>query len=697
MRLRLGQAQHNLDLVIRLNAIRLRRVTRGELVFYQAQADRDYQAAFRDGELASVNDHPARVAAVVRASPVRAALVAALEDWAVCCIDKARRDWLLEVVRQTDTDPEGWRGRCLDPAAWDDPAALAESARTVPESQPVSFQLALGERLRATGGDAATFLKRVQKEHPADFWANLILGNAVLQAAPQEAAGYYRAALASRPKAAVGYCAVGDALRLQNRMDEAIDYYKKAIEVEPAYARAHSNLGLALQARSRLDEAIDCYRKALGFDPDYAWAHHNLATALCAKGRLDEAYDHYQQVIRVDPRNPEVQNGLASVLLRQGRGQEALLGWRKALETNPPEHAAWLGYAELCLFLGQQEEYRRIRRALLDRFGTTGDPYIAEPVGRACLLMPGGEDELRKAAALIDRAAAAKAIVPAWIYRYFLFARGLADFRTGRLDSAISLMEGEAKAVMGPCPRLIVAMAQHRQGQKKLAQKMLASAIVNFDWSAAQADNRDVWMCQILRREAEGMILPNLRVFLEGEYDPQDNNERLALLGVCEFLGLYHAAAKLYSEALTADPELGDSLAAECRRRAAIGDERPVGRVEELNTECRYPAARCAALAGCGLGEDGAGLGDVERSRWRRQAREWLQADLALWAKVLEGPSPAGRDLARKRLTLWQADPDLARLREASALDDLPTGERKECLTLWNDVASVLSRARTIQ
>jgi eukaryotic-like serine/threonine-protein kinase len=111
----------------------------------------------------------------------------------------------------------------LDPAAWYDRSVLAELARTAPvASESVSFLLAFGERLRATRNDAAAFLRRVQNEHPADFWANLIAGNAMLQSAPQEAAGYYRAALASRPQAPVGYCAVGDTLRSQQLPDRAI-------------------------------------------------------------------------------------------------------------------------------------------------------------------------------------------------------------------------------------------------------------------------------------------------------------------------------------------------------------------------------------------------------------------------------------------------------------------------------------------
>jgi serine/threonine-protein kinase len=673
---RLGQARRDLDLVFQLDTIRLKRVTRGELVYYKAQADRAYEETFREAGLGKPHDPPLEVAAVINASAVRGALVAALDDWAVCAADERQRGWLLEVARRADPDPEGWRERVLEPAAWGDSGALAELARTVPVARrSVSLLLALGERLWIAGGDAAPFLKRVQKEHPADFWANLILGNVLLQPAPQEAGGYYRAALATRPGAAVGYCAVGDALRLQNGLREAIDYYEKALEVDADYARAHSNLGLALQARDRLDEAIDSYRQALRLDPDYGWAHHNLGNALREKGRLDEAYDHYQQVLRLDPKNLEAENGIRSVLLRQGRGHEVQAVWRKALEANPPEHSAWFGYAELCLFLGQEEEYRRARRAMLDRFGASTDPYIAERVSRACLLLPASGDELRKAVALADRAVAAKGLAGQWVYRYFLFAKGLAEYRQGRLDGAIAVMKGEASQVMGPAPRLIVAMAQYRQGQTKQARQTLGVAVFAFDWSAAQADRRDTWICHVLRREAEALILPNLPAFLKGTYQPQDNDERLALLGACQYQGLHGAAARLYADAVATHPALA----------------------ADSTSECRYRAARSAALAGCGLSKDAGKLSEVERARWRKQARDWLLADLTVRAKTLASGSDGARVQVRKMLTHWQVDPDLAGLREPGALEERSVDEREECLALWKEIAAVLNHAYTTE
>ena len=49
--------------------------------------------------------------------------------------------------------------------------------------------------------------------------------------------------------------------------------------------------------------------------------------------------------------------------------------------------------------------------------------------------------------------------------------------------------------------------------------------------------------------------------------------------------------------AIGADPDLADNLTTECRYRST--EEEPFyERVETVNTEARYLAARCAALAG---------------------------------------------------------------------------------------------------
>jgi serine/threonine-protein kinase len=675
LRRRLGQARHDLDLVVRLDGIRMKRVSTGEEGLNNAQADRDYAGAFREARLGEVRDDPGAVAARVRASAVRGALVAALDDWAVSVTDKERRRWLLEVARRADPDPDGWRDRVRDPAAWEDGAALAEWARTAPVAEPsVTLLVALGQRLRATGGDATGYLRRVQREHPADFWANLALAHALKYRGPGEAIAYYRVALAIRPGSAGAYYDLAEVLRFQNWFDEALDYYRKALTIDPRDARAQAALGNLLQEMGRADEAVGYFRGAVRTDPGDASAHTTLANLLKDGGRLDEAGDHFRRAIALAPQNPAPHHGLRSVLLRQGRGEEARLAWQKALAADPPAHDAWDGYAELCLFLGHEEEYRRARRALLDRFGASTDPFVAERTGRACLLLPAPADELRQAAALIDRAVAAGRSKPDWAYPYFLFAGALAEYRQGRLDDAICVLQGDQLKGLGPNPRLILALAQYRQGQKDAARRTLAAAVRDFDWSAAQADNPGTWICHILRREAEALILPDLPAFLAGTHQPRDNDERLALLGACQFKGLHRAAARLYADAFAADPTLS----------------------RDWWTESRYRAACCAAQAGCGRGADGDQVSEAERARWRRQALAWLRADLAVHAKRLAGGNAADHRQVQRLMQRWLTDAPLAGVRGAEALGRLPAEERAGWAQLWAEAEALRKKAEEL-
>lgn len=663
------QARHDLDLAIRLDAIRLRRVTQGAPPIYKVLANRNYEQVFRDAGLGTTADPPDRVAATVQQSSVRPALVSALDDWMVCAAAGRQRDWLIEVARLAVPDPGGWRARTLARETWDKPTALSALARDVPvDGQSISLLLALGERLKDAGADPAPLLKRVQSAHPADFWVNLVLGNALLFSAPIEAGGYFRAALASRPEAAVGYCGVGDALRLQGDPDAAIVYYSRAIEQEPDYARAYTDLGLTLMGQGRLDQAIDYFRQAIPLDPDYTWSCIELGNALRAKGLFDQASESYRKAFVLDPTNTRAQDGAQCALMRQGKAEEVWAAWRKTLQRNPENLDDWIGYGELSLFLGHQDEYRRARHELLERFGSSEDPSVDERTGRACLLLPAEPKEMGKAVTLVDRAVAAKGSTEPWIYRYFLFAKALADYRQGRFDEAIDLMQGEASKTMGPCPRLVVAMAQYKKGQVQAARKLLAAAVVSFDWSATAADRRDLWIWHALFREAEEMMLPNLTAFFSGNYWPSDNDERIALAAACQFRLLYRHAARLYADVLASDP--------------ASADRTP---------DLRFQAACAAALAGGGKGNDDAELDD--RARWREQARQWLLAEIAACNNQLGSSTAADRAQVNQRLWRLRYAPSLAPLREPQALQAMSPRERSECQNVWRETDAMLTRS----
>ena len=156
--------------------------------------------------------------------------------------------------------------------------------------------------------------------------------------------------------------------------------------------------------------------------------------------------------------------------------------------------------------------------------------------------------------------------------------------------------------------------------------------------------------------------------------DPQDNDERLALLAgqlaSCEFQGLQGAAARLYSDAFAAEPKLAEDV--------------PAG--------TRYHAARAAALAGCGQGKDADQLHDEERALRRRQALDWLRQDLTWCGQRLDDGNAQTNAQIRQRLQLWQGDPDLAGVRAKDALARLPDEERERWERLWSDVDALLRR-----
>jgi serine/threonine-protein kinase len=672
LRRRLEQGAREVELAVRLEAIRQDCAQNIVIGFVSADPDQQYEEAFRQAGLGEVHDDPEVVAGRVRTSNIRDAVVAALDHWASCTAKGPRRRvWILEVARRADRDPTGWRDRARDPSLAAKPAALAEVIRTAPAAdRSVSLLLALSNQMKPGSKERLAFLKRIQQAHPGDFWANIALGDRLVswERDPAEAIRYYQSAVAIRPRTALGYYKLGDALSSTGRLEEAAGQFQQAVDLDPTALFSQYHLAIVLVRLGRHDQAIDRLRAAIRSNPKTAGLCTLLGNVLNIQGRHAEALTQHRQAVALNPHDTFAQRGLRVTLVQLGRADEARAAWQKALEANTPLLFSWSGHAEQCLFLGQDEEYHRACRAALGKFGSTTDPQVAERTAVACLLRPATADQLRQAVALVERAAAAEPSKYPGFHSRFLFARGLAEYRQGRFDRAISTLRGGAAGMLGPAPRLVLALALHRSGQTAEARKTLAAAVQAPEWTANPLRFPTDWSSHVLRREAEALILPNLAAFLDGKYQPQDNNERLALLGAGQFANRPRALARLYADAFAADPGLAEDLAA----------------------GHRYRAARAAALAGCGRGADAAGLGEAEAKRWRDQARRWLRADLTAWDKA-SASAPTTRQL-RQTLTGWRDDPDLADLRQLGALAKLSAEERKEWLALWGEVEALLSR-----
>src|SRR4051794_37196666 len=159
---------------------------------------------------------------------------------------------------------------------------------------------------------------------------------------------------------------------------------------------------------------------------------------------------------------------------------------------------------------------------------------------------------------------------------------------------------------------------------------------------------------------------------LRGTDTPKDHAERLDCARLCYHKRLFAASARFAESAFAARPGLA-------------GD---------LESGRRYQAACAAARAGTGLGEDDPPPDAAARARLRSQSLAWLRADLAAWAERWEDGSAPDRERIGKTLLSWQADPDLAAVRDADALRQLPEEERQGWEALWAEVRALRRRVR---
>jgi serine/threonine-protein kinase len=334
LRERLGRARADLELVARLDAIPLERAILKGRQFDHAGADRKYAEAFAEAGLGEAGDDEEVVARRVADSPVREALVAALDGWAEVVGQEGRRAWLLAVARRADPHP--WRDRLRQPALWRNEAKLARLVgQAPPEALTPALAAALGGRL-AKRAEGEALLRSAQQGRPGDFWLNYYLAYALGRGGKtQEAEGYSRAALALRPDSSAAYYNLGLLLHRQGKVAEAEKHYRQAIDTNPRNAPAHNNLGPLLEGQGKLAEAEKHYRRAITLDPRLAQPHTNLGWVLERQGKLAEAEKLYRRAITLDPRLAQAHTHLGWVLERQGKLAEALAQYRKVLALDP--------------------------------------------------------------------------------------------------------------------------------------------------------------------------------------------------------------------------------------------------------------------------------------------------------------------------------------------------------------------------
>jgi tetratricopeptide (TPR) repeat protein len=618
--------------------------------------------------------------------------------------------WLREVLTAADLDP--WRQQVRQAVADADRGLLEKLVDQADVAQqPPAFlvELAREELWQGKVGRIA-LLRRAQQQHPGDFWVNFELGAALHESVfgrggadrparaeelpvVNEAVAFGRVAVGLRPGNAPAHNDLGTALQAQGDLKGAIACYRKALKLDPKDAPAHNNLGNALHHQGDVKGAIACYRKALDLDPKLVQAHTNLGNALHDQKDWKGAIACFKKALDLDPKNAKTHYNLGIALYEQGDVKGAIACFHKALELEPKLVQAHysLGVAlkaqrdvkgaiacytkALALDPKDAKAHTNLGNALQAQGDVKGaiacytkaldlDPKDAKAHNNLGLALQ-AQGDLKRAIACFSKALT---LDPKFAPAHYNFGNAL--YHQGDLKGAIACFKqaldldpkyAEAHCNLGHALR---DQGHFDQALQALKQGHLLGS-KRADWRYPSA--RWVQDCQRL------LDLDTRLAFLEGDDQPQDTAEQLALADLCQrYKKRYAAAARFYQGAFAAKLKLTSA------QQALF----------------RYNAACASALAAAGQGEDASKLDAKDKTRLRQQALAWLRDNLKQYVQQLEDADAKTRTAVQQTLQHWQKDPDLDSVRGVKALALLPQAERTACQEFWAELETLLKKTQ---
>jgi serine/threonine-protein kinase len=577
--------------------------------------------------------------------------------------------------------------------------------------------------------ESAASLRRAIELDPGNAACHYNLGLTLkAQHKPEEAIASYRRCLELNPKDAQGYNALANILTEQGRPDDAVVSSRRAIELDPKTGAYHYDLANALARQGNTVDAVAAYRRAIELDPKDGRFHMNLGNNLKYQGELDLALASYRRAAAIwsakhdaysNDWYPKATRAIADIETKielRNRLLATLRGERESKDAEELCAAADLGQArgdwQLAILADQLaigidpnvsryhfdlgvsfEQLRQLDDAIASYERAIAlDPKDARYHGSLA-------SALRKHGDLEEAIASyreALELDPKNVAGWGFLSRSLAE--NGEIDDAIDAARkaveldpknafsqynlgwyaqqkqhwdeavdcyrkaleadpnrAEAHCNLALCLQntgLFAEALQHARRGHELGSKLPG-------WSYPSAE----WVRIAERRAALETKLPAL---LEGRVDPKDNAERVEYAIMCQIKKYHYAAAGLFAEAFAADPKI---------------TEQP---------GYLYDSAISPVLAAAGRGEDGSRLDERERARLRKQALDWLRADLGLYAKKMEAGKPEDRAAVQDALRKWQEEPDLGSIRDATALNLLSTEEKDAFGRLWADVADLM-------
>jgi Flp pilus assembly protein TadD len=328
--------------------------------------------------------------------------------------------------------------------------------------------------------------------------------------------------------------------RFRRKWDKAEAALREAIRLQPGNALAHSNLGCVLEHLGRSEEALVSAREAIRKQPSPV-AQAQLSWILKRQGKSaesDEAFDAAVQLV------PATRGSRAYFCGMYGRFAAAEKYFTDEVIANTIDTLAPMNLALVRLKLGDRAGYEAVCRDMLARFGESDVPGSLERAAKSCLWTPDVVGEVGELKRMTELAVERSKADP--VFYYFVFARGLAAYRAGEFEEAVTwCRDSRAKnvhvpskresAVIAPnsqpkdiAPRLakpsphfaplnayslvVEAMALHKQGKSDDARAALnkATEIARDSFPDAPDELGSLWqgwlIYDILSREAEALL-----------------------------------------------------------------------------------------------------------------------------------------------------------------------------------------------
>lgn len=591
-----------------------------------------YAAAFRQAGI-SIDGNMRANAVAIQGSPIRAQLIASLDDWASVEYDLRsvdRCDALLAVVREADPG-SAWATRFRTQALWSNRDALLQLAvdsadPAIAPNGPAVHQVGLlGLRLGEAGDTDAgmELLRRVLVQRPTDFWMNWELGLAYLKA------GRYR---------------------------EAISPVRTAMALRPENANACAFLAGVVSEAGDLDEGLPLFQRAMAMAPDATFIRRNLVYLLCKNGRTREAREVFSWWQRLDAQGVNALRQFVWSFIETRRYEEAL-GVIRELRTYDTTDTGVLEDMGECFYeLGRFSEAE-----VAFREDIRLQPNYGYPHSRLCrVLFKAGriDDAITAAQGAIQRSFPMTSLYPP--LGELLLARG-------RAVEAAAASEHVTKSSPADVPAWIgLARAQ-------LGLRQFEKARSSLDRVATLSPSPDSQKQLARLRELHDRVSELDQEVLSAPVPALDAS---ALLDLAEWnwrcVGNPSLAARQFLAAFAADPRL---------LRAAGSDS-------------RFHAA-CSALAAAEtLPPSPGGSSSEERARLQSLALDWLSSERdALIARRTAGDGPE-RVVVAEEFRLWFEDPAIISSCEApwAGPDTDPDTDKKRWQTLWRDLKEGAAR-----